>query len=151
MAEFGKKAVVPLAFGTVPIEQIGGKLVFYKLFKKGHCQFDDFLTQLAAEGTYTHEIDTLFVTLDQLAKCRPVRGNKYHALGSAYTHQAHGNSLRVRLHEVKTKQLRLYYLHLPPANEIVVLLGKKNTQAADISQFRNLVSQYLDFICASLS
>lgn len=146
----GKKATSPPAFTLTPIEQVRGKLVFHKLFKQGRCQFDEFLAQLAAEGNYLHEVDTLFNTLDQLAKLRPLRGTKHHPLGEAYTHHAHGKTIRVRAYEVKTKQLRLYYLHVPPTNEVVVLLGKKNTQPADISHFQNLVTQYLDFVCATL-
>lgn len=145
----GKQALRLPAFSVQPIEQVGGKRLFYKLFKQGNCQFDNFIVQLAAEGAYTHDLDTLFNTLDQLAKLRPLRGNKHHPLGESYTHQAHGVAIRVREWEIKTKQLRLYYIHLPPTDDVVIFFGKKNTQAADISQFQGLVKQYLDFLCAS--
>ena len=151
MAAPGKNVPRLPAFSVQPIEQVGGKRLFYKLFKHDSCQFDDFISQLAAEGTYTHDLGTLFNTLDQLARLRPIRGTKHHALGEAYTHQAHGVTIRVREWEVKTKQLRLYYIHLPPTDDVVVFFGKKNTQVADISQFQSLVKQYLDFLCAARS
>ena len=119
---------------------------FHKLVKDDRCQFDDFLAQLYREGNYAAEVAQLINLMDQIAKCRPLRGNKYHPLGPAYDHRANGKAYRVRHHEIKTNNLRLYYFHLHPTGDIVVLLGKKSTQAEDIAGFEGLVAQYLNYL-----
>lgn len=138
----------PPAFAVRTIEQVRSvKRRFLKLEKNGHCQFDDFLLQLATEGGYDAEMISIFSIINQLTNLRPMRGNKHHELGDAYTHLAsNGKSYRVRHYEIKTSNLRVYYVHFPPHDEIVVLLGKKNTQGEDLTSFEGLVAQYLEFV-----
>ena len=124
------------------LDQVRGKVKFYKLLRNGQCQFDAFLAQLEQEGNLVAEIVSAFNLMEQVANNRPLPGTKCHPLGPAYTHLAGGKSYRVRQHEIKTKNLRLYYFHFHPTGEIVVLLGKKNTQREDINAFNSLVAQY---------
>jgi hypothetical protein len=146
MPASGRKNTRPPTFELHLLDQVRGKLKFYKLLKNDQCPFDDFLTQLAQEGNLVAEVYSAFNLLEQVANNRPLPGTKCHPLGPAYTHQANGKSYRVRQHEIKTKNLRVYYFHLHPTGEIVVLAGKKSTQQEDINAFDNLVSQYLDFL-----
>ncbi len=121
-----------------------GRLSFVKLIKRGTCQFDDFLTQLEQEGGYEKEVDKAVNFMDQLARLKRLRGEQHHSLGK-FSHSVNGKLHEVTLYEIKTSNLRIYYFHEPPITEVVVLMGKKNTQPEDISSFESLVGQYLDF------
>lgn len=132
-------------FEIIQIEQARpGRLSFVKLVKRGICQLDDFLTQLEQEGGYEKEIDKAVNFMDQLARLKRLRGTQHHSLGTL-RHSIEGRIYEVTLYEIKTSNLRIYYFHEPPITEVVVLMGKKNTQPEDISSFESLVGQYLNF------
>jgi putative component of toxin-antitoxin plasmid stabilization module len=48
-------------------------------------------------------------------------------------------------YEFKGKHLRLYAIQ-QPSKKIVIFLGYKNSQDEDITSFRSLKKQYLDYI-----
>ena len=142
----GKPNPPPPLFETRRLDQSRpGKLTFVKLLKKGACQFDDFLTQLEREGGYDKEVDKAINLMDQLARCKPLRGPQHHALGTL-GRTVKGKTHTVTCYEIKTANLRIYYFHHPPNTEIVVFMGKKNTQPTDLSAFESLVGRYLEFI-----
>lgn len=120
------------------------RLTFVKLLKRGLCQFDEFLTQLEQEGGYEREVDKAVNLMDQLARLKRLRGEQHHSLGTLVC-TIGGRRHEVTLYEIKTANLRIYYFHDPPTTEVVVLMGKKNTQPEDISSFEGLVGQYLTF------
>jgi hypothetical protein len=120
------------------------RLTFVKLVKRGVCQFDEFLTQLEQEGGYEKEVDKAVNLMDQLARLKRLRGEQHHGLGTL-AYSINGKMHEVTLYEIKTANLRLYYFHDPPTTEVIVLMGKKNTQAEDISSFESLVGQYLNY------
>ncbi|MGI4873412.1 MAG: hypothetical protein ACRYFX_19815 [Janthinobacterium lividum] len=82
--------------------------------------------------------------MDQLARLKRLRGEQHHSLGTL-AYSVGGRQHEVTLYEIKTTNLRIYYFHDPPTTEVVVLMGKKNTQPEDISSFEGLVDQYLKF------
>lgn len=84
--------------------------------------------------------------MDQRARLKHLPGEKHHDLGTyILSRSGHANYV-VRLYEIKTANLRVYYFHHPPDEEVVVLMGKKNAQDQDISAFTSLIDQYLRFI-----
>jgi len=138
----------PPLFETKAIEQARpGTLTFVKLVKRGECQFDSFLEQLEQEGGYENEVDKSINFMDQLARLKRLRGKQHHKIGTLSC-SVKGKVHEVTLYEIKTSSLRVYYFHHPPATEVVVLMGKKNTQPEDISSFESLVGQYIDFLHA---
>ena len=120
------------------------RLTFVKLSKRGICQFDEFLTQLEQEGGYEKEVDKAVNLMDQLARLKRLRGEQHHSLGTL-SYSIGGTMHEVTLYEIKTANLRVYYFHDPPTTEVVVFMGKKNTQSEDISSFEGLVDQYLRY------
>ena len=147
MPASGKRVPQPPLFETVPLELVRpAKLRFVKLLKNGVCQFDEFLAQLESEGGYIKQIAVAVNIMDQRTRLKHLPGEKHHDLGT-YTVSVQSRApYTVRLYEIKTADLRIYYLHHPPNEEVVVLMGKKNTQDEDISAFEGLVDQYLRFI-----
>ncbi|MBW3128871.1 hypothetical protein [Hymenobacter profundi] len=131
-------------FEVERLTQIQGKVTFYKLLKDDVCFFDEFQQQIKDDGNHVSELISAFSLMDQVAKLRHLPGTKYHPLGESFTYTSNGKACRARNHEIKTKNLRVYLCHLDdPAGKVVVMAGHKNTQAADIAAFENLVLQYL--------
>lgn len=118
---------------------------FVKLVKDGVCQYDEFLKQLELEGNFQKEVDKTIRYMDHLAQLKHLTGDKHHDYG-VYSCSVKNKVYEVRMYEIKTKNLRIYYFHQPPKDEIIVLMGKKNTQAADEVTFKSLINQYLTFL-----
>lgn len=145
MAAPSSKTPKPPLFSIKRIKQSRpSTLRFVKLVKNGNCQFDDFLQQIEDEGGYDKEVDKAIRFMDHLAQRKHLTGDKHHDYGT-HACSVKGKVYEVRLFEIKTKNLRIYYFHQSPYDEIVVLMGKKNTQAASESAFKSLVDQYLIF------
>lgn len=136
----------PPRFRTRPIKQVyGSKLFFHKLLKDEVCQFDDFLLELERTGGYESDVDQAFAIMEDRAKLLHLPGRKHHELGTL-TFAIGGKPHRADLYEVKSGGLRIYYFHQPPTRETVVIMGKKTDQKLNLTQFKNLVKQYLTFL-----
>lgn len=117
------------------IDEIGGKIVFYKLVKDDICLFDDFENQIESEGTYKAELNTIQARLIQIANLKTLPKTKYKDITP--------DKESVKEYEIKTENLRVY-LFRDPRGHIVVLGGKKSKQKKDIKKFRNMKKEYLN-------
>ena len=52
----------------------------------------------------------------------------------------------IKEYELKTKHLRVYFIHLEKTGKIILIGGYKKEQTKDIDQFRSLKKQYLDYL-----
>ena len=50
----------------------------------------------------------------------------------------------VKEYEIKTKHLRIYFIHQKQKGKIIILGGFKNMQPKDIERFRVIKKQYLN-------
>jgi hypothetical protein len=144
MPASGSKKKKPPEFEIKLLTQVSGKVTFYKLLKDEICLFDEFQKLIRQDGNHTTELITAFGLMDQVAQNKHLPGTKYHPLGESFSYTSKGKPYRARNHEIKTKNLRVYLCHLEdPAGKVVVMMGHKNTQDADIASFKSLVQQYL--------
>lgn len=122
-------------FALQPIEEVTGRIKFYKLFIDGNCEFDDFEAGIRNEGNLAKELIKIQTRMTQIsnlqslpdAKYKPLRGCK-----DIYTE-----------FEIKTENLRVYLFKEEKTGNVIVCGGKKSTQKKDISHFRNLKKAYI--------
>ena len=126
-------------FVIIHLEEIEGKVKFYKLSYDDICYFDSFweecekITQLKKEliqiQTRMEFISNLqFSYLDQ-TKFKELKGRKRNDPFKDY--------------EIKTKHLRVYFFKDDSGN-IIVLGGSKGTQKNDIARMRDLKLNYFN-------
>lgn len=113
------------------IEEIVGKVEFYKLEKNGFCFFNEFCEEITKDGNHESELIKIQIIMDSIANNKLLPQNKYKKLDDS------GNW------EIKTRNLRVYLFHEKKTGKIIVLGGKKNSQKKDIVTFKNLKDQYL--------
>ncbi len=119
------------------IEEIVGRVAFYKLEVDGKCPFDEFWKEIENDGNMSKELNTIQARMGQIANMVHIPGDKYHKL--------EGNNDERTEFEIKTKNLRVYLFHETGTGKIVVIGGKKKDQMRDIEQFRNLKSAYKNY------
>lgn len=121
-------------FAVVKLEEIVGRITFYKLEVDGVCPFDDFFETIKMEGNMVIELQAIFKRFDDIANLRQLPGTKYHPLK--------GCKDKWTEYEIKTKHLRVYLFHVPDTGKIIVMGGKKTSQKQDINRLRKLKEQY---------
>jgi putative component of toxin-antitoxin plasmid stabilization module len=126
---------VPL-YTIKEFEQINGRQTFYKLLKDKDCPFENFAAQIEKDGRYTSELRTAFAYMEMVANLKMLPVSKMREITPSKD--------KVKEYEIKTKHLRIYFIHLEKTGKIVVLGGFKTTQKQDIGQFRSLKKQFLE-------
>jgi putative component of toxin-antitoxin plasmid stabilization module len=123
-------------FALNKINEIEGKLKFYKLLVNGNCEFDLFWKQCEADGNLKSELLQIQSRMQQLANLKTMPADKHKDITPK-------NDL-VKEYEIKTKHLRVYMFHDKENGRVIVSGGKKTTQPKDITHFRNVKKEYFN-------
>ncbi|MEZ5020042.1 MAG: hypothetical protein R2756_07940 [Bacteroidales bacterium] len=124
-------------FALKRIEQIKGKISFFKLEIDGVCEFDEFCETLEKkkEGS---KLRTIYAIMESASNITPSRlpGTKYKELAG----RPQGDD--VKEYEIKKKPYRVYLFRDDEGN-IIAFGGIKNNQKKDITRFRSIKKEYL--------
>lgn len=123
-------------FALNRINEVEGKLKFYKLLVNRNCEFDLFWRQCEADGNLKSELLQIQSRMQQLANLKTMPADKHKDITPK-------NDL-VKEYEIKTKHLRVYMFHDKENGRVIVLGGKKTTQPKDIAHFRNVKKEYFN-------
>jgi putative component of toxin-antitoxin plasmid stabilization module len=117
------------------ISEVSGLNKIYKLLINGKCEFDEFIEQIKAEGTYSKELDQIQAHLEDLGNNNPIPHNKFKEL-----HRDKKDNLKD--FEIRTNHLRVYLIREKQRDKLIILAGKKTTQKSDIKRLRKLKKEY---------
>lgn len=120
-------------FAIEKIKSIKGRQSFYDLKVNGVCQFEAFSNGI--EDQYKSELVTLNARMDLVANLNRLPKTKFRDITP--------KKESVKEYEFKTKNLRIYVVHIEKTGKVIVLCGYKNKQKSDIPSFRSLKSQFL--------
>ncbi len=123
-------------FALHKVNEIEGKLSFYKLIVNGNCDFDTFCKQCEQDGNLASELRTIQSRMQQLADLKTMPVEKHRDITP--------KNESVKEYEIKTKHLRVYMFHEKDTGRVIVLGGKKGTQESDIKRFRNIKKVYFN-------
>lgn len=118
------------------IQEIDGKLKFYKLFVNNVCEFDSFWEECEKDGNYRSELLQIQSRMQQLSDLKTMSTDKHKDITP--------ENDPVKEYEIKTRHLRVYMFHDKENGRIVVSGGKKTKQSKDISHFRNIKKEYFN-------
>lgn len=122
-------------FALIRIDQVKGKINFYKLEIDGECEFDEFCEAL--ENTDEKKVlNTIYATMDSVANLKLLPKTKFRELKGRKT------SDKVKDYEIKKDAIRIYLFKDDKGN-IVVFGGSKNNQKEDIARLRRLKEEYI--------
>lgn len=122
-------------FALIRIDQVKGKIKFYKLEIDGECEFDEFCEAL--ENTDERKVlNTIYATMDSVANLSLLPKTKFREL------KRRKASDKVKDYEIKKDAIRVY-LFKDERGNIVVFGGSKNNQKEDIARLRRLKEEYI--------
>ncbi|MCU0472505.1 MAG: hypothetical protein MUC93_03930 [Bacteroidales bacterium] len=122
-------------FALIRIEQVKGKINFYKLEIDGKCEFNEFCEALE-NADEKKALNTIYATMDSVANLKFLPRTKFRELKGRRT------SDKVKDYEIKKDAIRIY-LFKDDKGYIVVFGGSKNNQKEDIARLRRLKVEYI--------
>jgi hypothetical protein len=122
-------------FALKPIEEVTGRLTFYRLYVDGTCEWEEFWNAYANDPQYATELEAIQRRMELLAELRPVNSP------SKWKELKRNKSDPYKDYEIKTKHLRAYYFKVDEGNA-VVLIGFKKDQDKDINRLRRIKQAY---------
>lgn len=117
------------------IKQVKGRNTYYKLYKKGTCEFDEFCEEMSKSDKYESEVKQIYTLMDLAANQQSLPHTKFKDITP--------DKARLKEHEFKTSHLRVYAFQDKGTGKIIVCGGTKNSQESDIKHFRKLKEEYL--------
>jgi hypothetical protein len=114
------------------MDEIKGRIPFYKLKKHNYNQLDDFETEIDNHTGYLKEYRKILSWMDMYSNGELVGKAKFRRLDSAKEPYS--------LFEFKSKNLRVYGMGCP-LGELIILAGYKNRQNRDIKRVREIAKE----------
>lgn len=121
-------------FALELIEEIVGKLRFYKLVIDDNCPYDKFCEEIRHDSNLHKQLITILSRMNDIANMKLLPANKFKNVTPVKE--------KVKEYEIKTPDLRVYLIK-DDAGHLIVTGGKKNSQSADFKRFRSIKKQYL--------
>jgi len=123
-------------FVLLRINEIEGRLAFFKLEINGRCAFDDFILECRHSGGLESELIKIQAIMQQVSDLKTLPIEKYKDITPT-------NDL-IKEYEIKTRHLRIHMFHERLSGRVIVLGGKKTSQKKDIVQFRAIKKNFLN-------
>ncbi|MVN22696.1 hypothetical protein [Mucilaginibacter arboris] len=117
------------------LEEVVGKIKFYKLHVNGVCLYEDFCEQIIRDSNLKKQLITIISRMDDIANLRRLDHTKFKDITLAKG--------SVKEFEIKTNDLRVYLIKEEFTGNIIFSGGRKNSQQKDINKFRTLKEAYL--------
>lgn len=120
-------------FTLVRLREVVGKISFSKLVEDDYCPFDEFMKEIESEGNLNKHLLSILAIMDQVANLKLLPKSKYKDITPFRE--------LIKEFEIKKGDLRVYLIK--EEEHILILGGKKNSQAKDIRKFRSIKERYL--------
>ena len=114
---------------------VTGRIKFFKLIEDKICYWDDFCREIQKDSNLTDQLVTVIARMNDIANLRMLPKEKFKDITP--------EKQAVREYEIKTKDLRVYFIKDELGN-VVLIGGKKNSQPEDIKRFRAIKKAYLN-------
>ena len=122
-------------FALKLIEQVKGKIKFYKLERDKKCEFDEFCNLLEGKKEES-KLRAIFAIMDSVSNLNRLPKIKFREL------EGRSPDDKIKEYEIKKKPYRVYLFKDSEGN-IVVFGSIKGNQKRDIKRFRAIKIEYL--------
>jgi hypothetical protein len=122
-------------FALLNIDQVKGRIKFYKLVINGECAFDRFCENFTRKQD-EKKLIRILARMESLSN--------HGRLGpSQFSELARSANDKIKDYEIKVKPYRVYFFK-DDCGYIVVLGGTKNSQPRNINNLRNIKQEYFE-------
>ena len=122
-------------FALIRIEQVKGKINFFKLVIDGTCEFDKFCQELDRAET-KKALFSIYATMESVANLIRPPGTRFKELKGRKIND------NVKDYEIKKDAFRVY-LFKDEAGNVIVFGSSKNNQKEDIARLRRLKEEFI--------
>ena len=122
-------------FALIKIEQVKGKINFYKLEIDGNCEFDEFCDLLERKRRLS-KLKSIYAIMECVSNMIRLPATKYKEL------MGRPEADNVKEYEIKKDAYRVY-LFKDDMGNIIVFGGVKGNQNRDLSRFRRIKTDYI--------
>lgn len=122
-------------FTVERIEEVVGRIKFYKLYVDDICFYDQFCEQIIKDSNLKKQLITIISRMDDIANMRRLDHTKFKDITLGKD--------KVKEFEIKTNDLRVYLIKEEFTGNIILIAGKKSSQQKDINRFRSIKEAYL--------
>lgn len=124
-------------FALKEYNNVTGKIKFFKLIEDKICYWDDFCREIQKDANLEDQLIAVVSRMNDISNLRTLPKQKFKDITP--------NKETIKEYEIKTKDLRVYYIKDGSGN-LVIIGGKKNSQPEDIKRFRAIKKAYLNSI-----
>jgi hypothetical protein len=122
-------------FALHKIEQVKGKISFFKLEVDGKCEFDEFCKMMEGTGK-RKELSSMLAIMDSAANLRIMPKTRYREL------KGRKKADKTKDYEVKKDEFRIYLFKIDEGN-VVVFGSFKSKQKEDILRLRRIKREFI--------
>lgn len=123
-------------FALEEVTEIRGKIKFYYLIEDGDNLYKLFEDEVIKSNNLSKQLNTVQARMQEVAMMQLLPQKKLKEITPS--------NERVKEYEIKTDDLRVYFIKEEHTGNIILLGGQKNTQKKDIRKFRSLKKRYLN-------
>lgn len=121
-------------FALINIDQVKGKIKFFKLEIDGICEFDNFCKELESTKEGVKVLKTIYAIIDSASNLKHLPRTKFREL------KGRKLSDKIKDYELKKGDNRIYMFM--DSGYVVVFAGTKNKQNQDIAKLRRIKFEY---------
>ena len=122
-------------FAVKSIDIVVGKIKFFKLTENEICQYDNFCDEIARDKALNSQLKTIVARMNDFSNMRMLPKEKLRDITP--------DKEIIKEYEIKTRDLRVYFIKDDIGN-VIVIAGKKTSQQKDIKKFRIIKKAYLN-------
>ncbi len=130
-------------FELVKIEQVNGKIPFFKLDIDGHIQFDQFYNEYIKNGNFKSRFNACFQIMNYVSDGHLVPDTKFRSIENP-------EPATIQEYEVKKDEIRIYTIKINKGFVIIFCAYKSKKQKKDISTFRSIKKAFLDSLPSNI-
>jgi hypothetical protein len=120
-------------YSLKPINEIKCKQRFYELLEDGISLFQKGCDEIEKSSQYLSELKSMHGYLEQVGDGKALPKTRYHPIDGIDNAS-----------EFKTKNLRVYLYTELGTGKIIIFVGTKTSQKADIKQVKSIVQNYIN-------
>lgn len=124
-------------FELLKVEQVTGKIPFFKLVISGNSQFDEFYNEFIKNGNFISRFNACFQIMNYVSDGHILPNTKFRIIENP-------DPVTIPEFEVKKDEIRIYMIRIDKGFVILLCAYKSKKQKKDISTFRSIKKGFLD-------
>ncbi|RYE20699.1 MAG: hypothetical protein EOP42_27070 [Sphingobacteriaceae bacterium] len=124
-------------FELLEVEQVNGKIPFFKLSINETCQFDIFYNEYIQNGKFKSRFSACFQIMNYISDGHLIPNTKFRNLENP-------DPPAIEEYEVKKDEIRIYTIRVEKGFIIIFCAYKSKKQQKDILKFRSIKKEFLN-------